>query len=540
MQFEFLKQFPRRMKNVGMYATLVQNCVQKTTWKQYGFDTPDEQLNLVFTVMMYIMEQSLREEACTMDDIAAYIDAVNMQYLDKHLSYDDCHRLGDFIVNNILSDEGRVMYFKGFDYEQKAYQSMHISYVANKIVYVDHDLKRTSYYLTDDGYSILFSTLEIENNMKFTIHDLIFQMHLKKQSYDKAVDEIKHIFNQMRIQMQKIRETMNKVRRNALDYSVRDYEKILVEDLDTIQDTSRKFQDYRETVRKRAQELEEQNIHVKQLSAQDEEKLRHLRVIEFYLNRAMDEHQKILSSHFDLKALYTKELEALSQLSLIKRFSLRTELYDKVLEQPKTLENLDYFLRPLLNREADKIYNLNKAFQLQKPIRREKKEHLEEELDFDEGQWQQELEERRREKFKRYEKSLRYLLRQAARQGEVTLAQISRRVEQAEEERQQFIPNVEIFKEIMVELIKNREMDIPALKKERREFIQEPSGEFQLNDMLLTLLEEEPNRKIRGIEVSRIENGGTVVFEHVRDEAGNEKVIRCSNVRIRLREEQDR
>ena len=60
MQFEFLKQFPKRMKNVGMYATLVQNCVQKTTWKQYGFDTPDEQLNLVFTVMLYIMEQSLR------------------------------------------------------------------------------------------------------------------------------------------------------------------------------------------------------------------------------------------------------------------------------------------------------------------------------------------------------------------------------------------------------------------------------------------------------------------------------------------------
>ena len=33
MQYEFLKDFPRRMKNVGLYAVLIQNSIQKTTWK---------------------------------------------------------------------------------------------------------------------------------------------------------------------------------------------------------------------------------------------------------------------------------------------------------------------------------------------------------------------------------------------------------------------------------------------------------------------------------------------------------------------------
>ena len=80
---------------------------------------------------------------------------------------------------------------------------MHISYVANRIVYVDQEFRRTSYYLTDDGYNLLLSTLEIENNMKLTVHEMIFQMHLEKQSYDKAVDEVKNIFNYMRIQLQK-------------------------------------------------------------------------------------------------------------------------------------------------------------------------------------------------------------------------------------------------------------------------------------------------------------------------------------------------
>ena len=77
------------------------------------------------------------------------------------------------------------------------------------------------------------------------------------------------------------------------------------------------------------------------LGEKEEENLENLRIIESYLNRTIDEHQKILSSHFDLKALYTRELEALSQMSLIRRFSMRNDFYDKVLENPSALGNLD-------------------------------------------------------------------------------------------------------------------------------------------------------------------------------------------------------
>ena len=199
MQYEFLKQFPKRMKHVGRYVLLFINSSQKMIWKQYGFLKLDEQINVIFSVMLYIMEQSLKEENCTIDDIGAYLDNLNMRYFKKNMSYEDCKNLGDFILNVILSNEGKAMYFDGYDFEQRAYQSMNISYVANRIVYVDSEVRRTSYYLTEDGYNLLLSTLEIENNMKLTIHEMVFKMHLEKQSYDKAVDEIKNIFNLLRI-----------------------------------------------------------------------------------------------------------------------------------------------------------------------------------------------------------------------------------------------------------------------------------------------------------------------------------------------------
>lgn len=541
MQYEFLKNFPKRMKNVGLYAILIQNSIQKTTWKQYGFLTSDEQLNLIFSVLLYIMEQSLKEENCTMDDIGAYIDTVNVQYWKKNMTYEDCRQLGDFIVNIVLSNEGRVMHFDGFNFEQNAYQIMHISYVANKIIYIENELKRTSYYLTDDGYNLLLSTLEIEGNMKLTIHEMIFQMHLEKQSYDKAVDEIKNVFNLLRIQLQKIQEAMGKIRRNALNYSVRDYEEILTGNLETISDTKQKFQNYREMVKSRARELEEENINVKRLSDKDEEKLNHLRMIETYLNRTIDEHQKILSTHFDLKALYTKELEDLTQMSLIRRFPLRTGLYDKVMEHPETLENLDYFVRPLFNQDAEKGYNLNKAFQLQRPVRKTAEEDSGEALDFDEEAWLREQEVLRRKKLKKYEESLEYLLYMASEEGEISLGRIKEQAVMSESGKDRLIPNVEIFKEIMVELIKNREIDIAALRKEQSEFIQDRPDEFQLNEMLLKIIgngiRDGKNAlppDIRKVETYRIEDGSAVVFEDVLNENGERKTIRCSNVLIRI------
>lgn len=535
MQYEFLKKFPRRMKNVGLYAVIIQNSSQKLSWKQYGFTKFDEQINLLFEVLLYIMEQSLKEEKCTMDDIATYIDTINVQYLRKDISYEQCHQLGDFIVNTVLSNEGRPMYFGGYDFEKNEYEEMHISYVANKIVYVANEVRRTSYYLTDDGYNLLLSTLEIEDNMKFNIHEIIFRLHLEKQSYDKAVNDIKNVFNLMRIQFQRVQEAMRQIRRNALSYSVDEYEEVLVGNLNTITDTKKKFQEYKTVIQERVKDLEEENINIRKLSKKEQQDLNNLRVIEEYLTRVFDEHQKILNSHFDLKILYTEELERLSQARLIQRFSMRRDLYDKVLKQADTLKNMDMFLRPLFNRNPEKIYNLNKAFSYEKSVNAGMEKDTEEEVDFDEEAFRREKEEKLQKKLLVYEKSLQYLLEKASVTGEVSLGQLKDRLDIYPEEKEIFIPNVDVFKEIMVELIRNRTIDIATLKKERREYIQEQPDGFQLNEMILKLVEEQPeNNDITSIEVERLENEEAITFSEIKDEENRRKTIRCSNVLIRI------
>ena len=83
----------------------------------------------------------------------------------------------------------------------------------------------------------------------------------------------------------------------------------------------------------------------------------------------------------------------------------------------------------------------------------------------------------------------------------------------------------------------NTECDVnmEVLKKERSEFIQDQTADFQLNEMLLQLSEERfSDKKIGKIEVYRIEDGSTVTFDNVFSENGVKKSIRCSNILIRI------
>ena len=533
MHYDFLRQFQIRMKKVGAYAVLFKNSLAKTSWKSYGFELYYEQTNLIFSVLLFIMEASLKEEVCTIDDIANYIDQLNMNYYKKQLSYEQAKELATFIVDVALCNDGKPMYFESYNYEEEKYENIYISFVANKIVYIENEVKRTSYYLTDEGYELMLSTLEVDSHLQLTIQEMIFKLHLEKATYDKAVDDVKQIFNLLRIQFQKIEGAMRKIRQNALLYSVEDYKEVVVQNLDIIENTKEKFLGYRENIRRRVEELEEKDITIQKLEQVERENLGYLKIIETYLNQALDEHQRILNSHFDLKSLYTRELEGLTQMSMIQRFNLRTELYDQVLKNPMILDEMDCFLRPLFSQPLAKTYNLNKCIELQRPLSKKVKEEeffttVEEESleDF--------INQKKQEKLDLYRDSLKVLMTYASQPSGVMLADLNQNL--SEEEKASLIPSVEIFKELIIELLQAKEIDLDSWRQERAQNFSENSLDFQLSTCLLDVIELYfPNKQLREIRVYRLEEDSVVTFKNIADESGRKKTIKCSNVYIEAR-----
>lgn len=531
---EFLKDFAKRMKSVGRYAVLVRNSMQKSTWKQYGIESLDEQMNLIFTVLLYVMEYSLKEEDCTIDDIAAFIREVNDRYYKKKYSYEKDKELADFIINVILGNSGSSMYFNAYDYSEKEYKEISISYIANKIVYQEDGIRRTSYYLTEEGYNMMLSTMELENNLKLTVHEMLFKLHLEKADYSRAVNDIKNVFDQLRIQNLKIQEAMHRIRQNALAYSVEEYRQLVEENIGTVEKTRSQFRAHQEVVDTRVKEFEEQEIDSASFNEKDRESLNNLREISTYLSRALDEHQKIIGEHFDLKSLYDRELENYTNMTMVQRFHIRSEIYDRVLKNPMLLEGMSDIIRPLLFKPVEKIYNPNKAFEYQKKLL--KSEETDDEstvMEDDEGYLELEKEKQRKELLAKYKGSCELIVSFLYENQKISISMIKSEIwEQQKEYRQILIPTAEIFREIMMELLTVGEITIKELKKERSEHMTDQADSFQLNETLLTIIEEHHYNSIKKIYVRKASTDSMVSIEPVKDQYGRDSRIACADIDI--------
>lgn len=533
---EFLKGFEKRMQFVGRYSVLCSNSFDKKTWKDVGIDTRDEQMNMIFTVLLYIMEYSLREEDCTMDDIAEFVDDINHEYYERSLGYEGSRKLARFIVEDVLGNSGVSMYFKTFDYDDKSYKNINIRYIDNKVVYQDGGVKRTSYYLTEEGYNMVLATMEVENNLKLTINEMLFKLHLEKADYNKAVDDIKNIFGQLRKQSQKMEEAVLAIKRNALSYSVEDYRQIMEENINTITDTRGKFNLHREFIEEKIKEFEEKEMSTEKFTEKEKENLNHLKRIGYYLAGTLDEHQRILEQHFDLKKLYDYELENYSNMTLVQRFPFRSGIDDRILKNAALLKNVDKIFNPLFAGRLDKILNPEKMLEYQRRLKKSDEKEETVELDFSEEEFSREKERKRQERMAKYENSIKVILDKLWEERNMDLRLLQECC--TEEERSRLIPTVEIFREIMIEFLTEGTIEIAELRREQTEYLMGTSEGFVLNEMLLNLMENPRYKGMKKIHIFPIEDGEYIHFRGVKDESGNLKNFKCSNIGFSCEERQ--
>ena len=530
MKLDFLNQHHIRMKKIGAYSLLFRNSISKRTWDKYGFLEGYEQDNLVFSVLLYIMEQSLKEELCTIDDIGEFIDEINSIYYKKSISYEECKELAEFIVNVILCDEGKAMYFKALNYKKAEYKEINISFLKNSMEYIE-GVRRVSYSLTDEGYELILSTLEVEESLKLTIQEIIFKLHLEKASYDKALDDMKNIFNNMRRRVQKMEDDIRRIKESPLTYSVEEYKLMMEGNIGILNDNKKKFLAHKIAIEEKILMFEEKDIHIKDLNEEEMESLMNLRTINEYLGRTIDEEQRILKSHFDLKRIYGEELENISKMALIEIFDIKKELFNKILEDSNKLENIHLFFSSLFTRNPDKNYNINKAFVFQQPVRAKENENDEEILSFNEEDIIEAENKRKLQRIEKCNKIIELILEFAYEKGKVTLSEINNMIKESEVLRDLLIPTVEIFREVIIEMLKIKDINIDELKEERKTLIDNNEIEFQLNKSILDIIDRNNLlSNILEVRINKIELGEDIKLEHVKDENGDYKNFICSDI----------
>ena len=146
--YDFLNNFQQRMKNVSSSALLHRSIVYKDTLSStFGFTEYDEQVNLVYLLLRYIMDRSLKEEYCTLDDMAVFLEEINLEYFKKDINRDSYVSLANFIVNEIVLNDGNMTFFSCLNPTKKEFNKVYVQLIGHKRT---RESNMATYYLTDE------------------------------------------------------------------------------------------------------------------------------------------------------------------------------------------------------------------------------------------------------------------------------------------------------------------------------------------------------------------------------------------------------
>lgn len=276
MRYDFLNQFDKRMRSVGNYAVLMSKITQKQAWKEYGLEEIDERVNTSFAVLLYIMEASINDDSCTLDDMSGFVDYLFSAELRKPMPYDKCRRFADFLVKEIFANAGEKMKFRGYNFDTHTYTDHGINFIKNETIYPEKNMPKASYRMTEDGYAFIWGTLEIEDHIRIDLQDILLNIQLEHKNYGQAAKEAQNLYELLHVHFQKIQSNIEMIRRNVLEYSVTEYASIIDETLSKIKETMGKLEKYREKVKIQSEEIKSKGVETRNLNEGSKETLKEL------------------------------------------------------------------------------------------------------------------------------------------------------------------------------------------------------------------------------------------------------------------------
>ena len=193
---DFLAGFDHRMEIVGVAESIInrrnRNMELEKLFKEH------ELVNLVFSVLLFIMEKTLSEDSdCDKENIRRFIGQLLPRYYDLHLTDEELAQLTDYILKNILQNNGMPYHFQTIDYTTGKRKQIRIRLIADRVQEVNGGYKIT-YSLTDQGYDFLFRTKEVDQEIQMTIEELKLKELIKRKNFKKAHDQSQNLIQMVR------------------------------------------------------------------------------------------------------------------------------------------------------------------------------------------------------------------------------------------------------------------------------------------------------------------------------------------------------
>lgn len=331
-------------------------------------------INLVFSVLLYIMEKTLSEDSdCDRDHILKFIEAILPEYYELHLDKSQLIQLTDYIIKNVLQNEGVAYHFQTFNYSEHTRENITIRLIADRVQEVNGSYKIT-YSLTDQGYDFLFRTKEIDQEIQITIEELKLKELIKRKNFKKAYDQSQNLIQMVRQKKKEIQTFMTKVKENIQNVDIEEFEKLMnstyellneeYDLLNEIMDMAGKSED------KIRQEFEvNQKLDESLKKAQAE-----IKQINKNIKATLSEQKDLILSRQTLSKLYIETIGDSFLYSMENRFDIEELILKGMEQQVEMVEHFWKLVNPLFMPNLNKNMNVRSLYEPQGMIKLEEEE----------------------------------------------------------------------------------------------------------------------------------------------------------------------
>lgn len=385
---DFLAGFDHRMEIVGVAESIInrrnRNMELEKLFKEH------ELVNLVFSVLLFIMEKTLSEDSdCDKENIRRFIGQLLPRYYDLHLTDEELAQLTDYILKNILQNNGMPYHFQTIDYTTGKRKQIRIRLIADRVQEVNGGYKIT-YSLTDQGYDFLFRTKEVDQEIQMTIEELKLKELIKRKNFKKAHDQSQNLIQMVRQKKKEIQLFMMKIKENIYDVDIDEYERLMNSTYDLLNEEYDLLNEIMDMARKSEEKIRQEFEEKLRLDESLKKAQYEIRKINENIKITLSEQRDLILSRQSLSKIYIETIGDSFLYGMENRFDIEETILKPMERHADRVEHFWKLVNPLFLPRPPKHLNIRSVYEPKGMIKAEEEEKADyvevEDLSHDEEQ----------------------------------------------------------------------------------------------------------------------------------------------------------
>ena len=531
--YNFLDGFEKRMETIGIVESVI-NRKNRNMELEKLFENNDF-TNIVFTVLLYIMEKTLSEDSdCDRDHIMKFIGETLPTHFNLQLTENQLNQVTNYIIKNVLQNEGVPYYYQSIDYINKTRKNITIRLISDHVIEEDGGY-RITYSLTDQAYDFLFRTKEVDQEIKMTIEELKLKELIKRKNFKKAHDQSLNLIQMVRQKKKEIQIFMMKIKENIHDVDIDEFEKLINSTYDLLNEEYDLLSEIMEMSNQSENKIRQEFEASMHLDESLKKAQTEIKQINYNIKATLSEQKDLILSRQSLSKVYIDTMGESFVFSMEKRFDIEEEILQKMEQHIELTKKFWQLLNPIFLPNSYRNLNIRSLYEPQGMIKlgeEEKIDYIEKEV------LTEDREKERVEKINQvYIDLLKDLIQSTLdHNGIIHLQDYIDGVKQKESQFHRFVEDRLLFTTIL-KLYDIGSIDITAWMAQSSKVVMNLSEEFNLEYCLSKLIEEtDLLSSIQKIEITKPEQATfeVEIKRTIEDQINILEKVELSNFTIKV------